>query len=86
MPTQENTLVKAKTIVRAKGGVRPETTAAKARTLAKARAVARLQIAAVRARMDAKPAKAFSHIAIAFPIAISLRELVSNEQAAVRGN
>jgi hypothetical protein len=57
----ENTLAKAKTIVRAKADVRPETTAAKARTLAKARAVARLQIAAVRARTDAKPAKAFSH-------------------------
>ena len=86
IPTQENTLVRAKTIAKAKVDVRPETTAAKARTPVKARAVARLQIAAVRARMDAKPAKAFSHIAIAFPIAISLRELVSNEQAAVRGN
>jgi hypothetical protein len=60
---QENTLVKAKTIVRVKADVRPETTAAKARTLAKARAVARLRIAAVRARMGAKPAKAFNYIA-----------------------
>ena len=60
---QENTPVKVKTIVRAKADVRPETTAAKARTLAKARAAARLQIAAVRARMDAKRAKAFSYVA-----------------------
>jgi hypothetical protein len=60
---QENTLVRAKTIVRAKADVIPETTAAKARTLAKARVVARLQIAAVRAKVDAKPATAFSHIA-----------------------
>ena len=43
--------------------VRPETTAAKARTPAKARAVARLQITAVRARMDVKPARVFSDIA-----------------------
>ena len=63
IPTQENTLVRAKTIAKAKVDVRPETTAAKARTPVKARAVARLQIAAVRGRMDVKPASVFSDIA-----------------------
>ena len=43
--------------------VRPETTAAKVRTPVKARAVARVQIAAVRGRMDVKPASVFSDIA-----------------------